>query len=385
MKTLLRLLALLLALTLLCPTLLACANQEEPTEIDAEKSVGTVGGIEITYDELYFLIKTYEDSLTEQYADDPAALAEALDELVDQEIIANAAIRLLCEKRGLTYKPRKLSDEVDAKLESILYSDFGGDEEAYRASMEEHGLTERYLRYTTGLDILYGELTSVYPQENLVISSTPELYAYIMEHFICTYHIALFNDTPEENDANLDAATKARRDLVLGKKTMRDLIGSKINEDYSDVSGAGHYLTRGTWDEAYEKAAFSLEIGEVSEVILAMGESPKTSATVPTYYVIQRAELDKDYVSKNLSTLQDEYYASVIYSDLQEVREELSFEPNEFYASLDLTELLPPVEQENYTVLIVVLCSVGGALLVGGGLTAFLLIRRKKRTKSVQA
>ena len=379
MKTLLRLLSLLLAMLLLYPMLLAC-QQEEPTEIDAEECVGTVGGVEITYDELYFLIKTYEDSFSAQYEDDPAALREALDELVHEEIVANAAIRLLCEERGLKYKPRKLSDEVDAKLESILYSDFGGDEEAYRASMEEHGLTERYLRYTTGLDILYGDLMTVYPEQELVITSTPELRAYIMEHFICTYHIALFNDSPEENEANLDAATKARRDLVLGKQSMRDLIASKINEDYSDVSGAGHYLTRGTWDEAYEEAAFRLKVGEVSEVVLATGESSKTGKRVPTYYVIQRAELDEDYVTKNLSTLQDEYYASVIYSDLQELRDSLSFEPNEFYASLDLTELLPPVEKDN-TVLIVVLSSVGGILLLGGGLTAFLLIRRKKNKK----
>ncbi len=379
MKTLLRLFALLLALTMLCPTLLACAKEEEPTAIDAETVVGTVGGIEITYDELYFLIKTYEASLKAEHADDSAALAEALDELVDKEIVANAAIRLLCEEHGLKYKPRKLADEVDTRLQSILTSDFDGDEEAFRASMAEHGLTEHYLRYTTGLDILYGELTSVYPEKELVITSTPALRAYVLENFICTYHIALFNDTPEENAANLDAATRARRDLLLGKKTMRDLIGSKINEDYSDVSGSGHYLTRGTWDEAYEKAAFSLKVGEVSEVVLASGESPKTGATVPTYYVIQRAELDENYVDKNLSTLQDEYYASVIYTDLQEVRDSVSFEANEFYASLDLTDLLPPVEQKSNTALIVVLCSVGGALLVGGGLTAFFLIRRKKK------
>lgn len=382
---LLRLSALLLSLLLLAPTLLSCAKDEKPTEIKDTEVIGTVGGVDVTYDELYFLVKTYEESLTQKHADDPEALAEALEDLAQEELITNAAIRLLCEEHGLKYRPSKLKKEVDQKIELMIQNNFGGDEEAYHASMEEEGITERYLRYTTGLDILYGELTSVYPEKGLVITSTPALKAYIMENFICTYHIALFNDTPDEDVTNRAHLSAARRTLVNKQTTMHALIGSTLNEDFSDVSGAGHYLTRGTWDEAYEEAAFALEVGEVSEVVLAKGVSPKTGQSVPTYYLIQRAALDEAYVTKNLSALQDEYYASVIYSDLQELREELRFEPNELYESLDLTNLLPVTETEDHTVLIIVLCSVGGVLLLGGGVTAFLLIQRKKKKNQIVA
>ena len=386
----LRLAALSLVLLLLLPTLLSCASNEAPTEMGATEVIGSAGGVEITYDELYFLIKTYEDTLTEQYKNDPEGLRTALDELVKAELIANAAIRLLCEEHGLKYKESKLSDEVDDKLEAILQSDFGGDEEAYRASMAEAGITDHYLRYTTGLDILYAELTSVYPEKGLVATSTPALRAHILDNFICTYHIALFNDTPEEDISNYARMLEAKAMLEAGTATMYDLIkGSKkvagepvslaaYNEDVSDISGSGHYLTRGTWDKAYEDAAFALKMGEISDVVLATGESPKTGKTVPTYYLIQRERLDEDYIDKNLSALQDEYYASEIYSDLEEKRESLTFEPNELYESLDLANLLPVVEKDN-SLLVIVLCSLGGIAILGGGVAVFVIVRRRKK------
>ena len=395
MKTLLRITALLLVLFLLIPTLLACAK-DTGSELDAKEVIGSVDGIDVTYDELYFLVKTYLPSLAEQYGEDTEGLRAALDKLAREELIANPAIRLLCEAHGLKYKPSKLSDEVEAKIEAILQGDFGGNEEAFDASMAEEGISEHYLTYTTGLDILYGELTTVYPEEGLVITSPTALRAYILENFICTYHVALFNDTPEEDSSNYAKMTAAKMMLDAGSASMYQLIkGSKkigdekislvgYNEDFSDLSGDGHYLTRGTWDEAYEAAAFDLKIGEVSEVVRAMGESPKSGKLVPTYYVIQRAALDEKYITENFGALQDEYYASVIYSDLQKTRDSLAFEPNEVYDSLDLTEL-PSMVEKDHTVLIIVLASVGGVLLIGGALTAFFLIRRKKRTKKAQA
>jgi len=378
-----RALALLLLCALLPLSLFACGSSDT---VDAEKVVGEVDGVKIRYDELYFLIKSYRDSIAAKHEGNPEDLAKALDELAREELIANAAILLLCEERGLEYKEKDLEDAVNAEIESILSSDFGGDEEAYFASLEEHGLTERYLRYTLGLDTLYDRLMTVYPKEGLVATDEAELKAYIMENFIHVYHIALFNDsmTEEEDAANFQKLTEARKKLAAGSVTMYDLIhGSRgegenkillkgYNEDISDM-GNGHYLTRGTWDKAYEEAAFSLDVNEISQVV----KVTNTSRSVPAYYLIQRFSMDEDYVEKNLSDLQDEYYAGVIYSDLQETREGLSFEPNEFYESLDLANLLPPSE-EGGNALVVVLCIVGGVAIVGG-IAAAVIVKKKKK------
>lgn len=377
-----RILAIILLISLLPLALFSCASNET---VNAKKVVGEVDGEKIYYDELYFLIKTYESALNQKYKDNPEGLAKALDELAHEELIANVAMLRLCEARGVEYKKHDLKDAVNTEIDSILRSDFGGDEEAFRASMAETGLTERYLRYTLEVDTLYDRLLNVYPDEGLVASSEKEVKAYIMKNFIHVYHIALFNDKPEEDAENFAKMTEARKKLVGGTVTIYDIIRGKkgenenkidlsaYNEDISDISGNGHYLTRGTWEKSYEDAAFGLKIGEFSKVV----KVEKTNRSVPAYYVIQRAEMDEDYVDAHLSELQNEYYTSVIYSDLLETREDLSFEPNEFYESLDLANLLPPREGAN--TLVVVLCTVGGVLLVGGAVTAFVLVRRKKK------
>jgi len=388
-----RILAIILLLSLLPLALFSCAAET----VSAKKVVGEVDGEKIYYDELYFLIKTYESSLKAKHANDAAALASALDKLAREELIANVAMLRLCEAHGLKYKSRDLKDTVNQELDAILTNDFGGDEEAFRASMAEIGLTERYLRYTHGVDSLYNQLLTVYPDEGLVVSTEKELKAYIMQNFICVYHIALYNDTPEENEANLNKMLEARRKLVNGTFTMYDMLhGSKTetfinaqgkeekrvidlsayNEDFSDLSGDGYYLTRGSLDQAYENAAFALELGKFSEVVHTMATHPKTGEKVPAYYVIQRFAMDENYVDEHLAELQEDYYTSVIYSDLLETRKGLTFEPNEFYESLDLANLLPP--REGVSTLTVVLCLIGGAVLVGGGITAFVIVKRKK-------
>lgn len=385
MKTtslMIRILALILLLSLLPLALFSCGARES---VNAKKVIGTVDGEKIRYDELYFLIKTYEASLKEKYEGDSAGLAEALGTLAEEELIANVAMLRLCEEHGLKYKKNDLKDEVNREIEAMISSDFGGDEEAFYASMEENGLTERYLRYTLGVDVLYDRLLSVYPEEGLVVSSEKELKAYMMENFIHVYHIALFNDsmTEAEDAENLKNMTKAQAMLATGRVTMYDIIRGKkgegenkidlsaYNEDISDISGNGHYLTRGTWEKSYEDAAFALKIGGVSEVV----KVEKTSRSVPAYYVIQRAAMDEAYVEANLSALQEEYYTSVIYSDLLETREGLTFEPNDFYESLDLANLLPP--DESGVSLTVILCIVGGVVVIGA-VTAIVIVKKKK-------
>lgn len=379
----LRILAVLLLLSLLPFALFSCAATDK---VGAKKVVGEVDGEKIYYDELYFLIKTYEETFAAKYEGNPAGLKTALNDLAHKELIANVAMLRLCEAHGLTYKKSALKDIVDQEIDAMLKNDFDGDKDAFLASMADAGLTERYLRYTLGVDALYDKLLSVYPEEGLVFTTEQEIKAYIMENFIHVYHIALYNDTADEDAANLQNMTDARKKLVSGTVTMYDILHgskklsetttlnlSKYNEDLSDLSGNGLYLTRGTWEQAYEDAAFGLKIGEFSEVVRV----ENTSRAVPGYYVIQRAEMDAAYVDEHLSELQDEYYASVIYNDLQTTRKELRFEPNEFYASLDLTNLLPPREGANPTV--VVLCILGGAVLVGGGIAAFVIVRKKKQ------
>ncbi len=376
-KILCGILALLMGLT----CLVSCAKKDAPTYSETAV-VGTVNGKNVYYDELYFLVKNYLPSVREATADDAAA-REELNRLIGENIVTNYAILGTCENVGLSYNERELKDRVDESLESMLQSSFGGDKEAYQTSLAEAGLTERYLRYTLGLDFLYEDLLTVYPQQGLVASDEASLRAYIEKNFIHVYHIAIFNDEGDSAEKNLAAITKARNKLISGEASMRDLIGSRDNEDVLDISGNGYYITRGTMDEKYEAAAFSLEIGGVSHVVEAMGEN-NFGAVVPCYYVIQRHELDQDYIDSHLYELQDEYYSSVIYTDMVEVKDTLSFTPNDLYGELDLLNLPAPDESENGWI-VALWIALGLIVVCAIVIVAVRFVRKKKNGKDSPA
>ena len=151
------------------------------------------------------------------------------------------------------------------------------------------------------------------------------------------------------------------------------------NEDVLDISGDGYYITRGTMNEKYEEAAFSLEIGGVSEVIETLGENNRGDV-VSAYYVIQRFELDQNYIDKHFYDLQDEYYSAVIYTDMNEIKKDLSFTPNEFYEGLDLLDLLEPDERSSTW--LVVVCAIGGLAIGTGVIICTVLLVRKFKKKN---
>ena len=134
-------------------------------------------------------------------------------------------------------------------------------------------------------------------------------------------------------------------------------------------------------DSAYEDAAFSLKIGEVSEVVDTWGEN-NNGEYVSCYYLISRFELDQEYIKSNLSALQNEYYSSVIAADMEEVKQELTFVPNEFYNTLDLTELLPPEENANAGTVILFI-AIGAALIIAAATVVIVLIKRKHSAKNL--
>jgi len=378
-----RAVACLVALLMAGLCLVGC-SQAEKTSVYEKTVVGTVDGKDVYYDELYFLVQNYMETAKQSCADRPDELGAELDRLVKENIVSNYAILALCESVGLEYSERKLSDSVDEELEELLNEDFGGDEVELAKSMAEHGLTERYLRFTLGLDLLYAELMVRYPEEGLVKGDEATVRKYIEENFVHVYHLVLFNDTEEETEANRERAEEALSLLRSGERSMYDLIKAGYTEDFFDPAGNGYYITKGTMDAPYEDAAFALSMNEISDIVEAKGES-NGGQLVDAFYILQRFPLEDSYINTHFIELQNEYYGSVIYSDMNDVRQELSFTPNEFYDSLDLTSLLPPDETSGARTVWMWVGIGGGTLIVAGLIVTILLIKSKHKKKNADA
>lgn len=377
----LRVLAALCGVWLLGTSLCACGAEKDT--VKAKTVVGTVDGRDVYYDELYFLVSNYMDSAKDAYGEDGSALSAELDRLFRENVIRTYAMLRLCEDHGLTYKESDWKDEINAAVSSEIEDTAGGDEDAYYAYMEKTGKTKRLLRYYFGTETFYNQLLSVYPEQGLVCDQEADLIRIFREQFIRVYHLAVFDDGVTSPNATPEKLAEAQEKLKNGETTMYQLIKHGYTEDISDSAADGWHLIRGTMNEAYEEAAFSLAVGEVSDVIAAKGIG-NTGDYVDCYYVIQRFEMDDAYINDHFDEMREDYYGSVIAADLEEVEKTLAFTPNDYYETLDLTQLKKPHETSRTWV--IVLSVGGGTLAVAAAVVVpVLLLKKKHRKKNIAA
>ena len=398
-KAILKTVSLALVFIFALSSLCACSSS-----IDEKKVVGKVGDFDVCYDELYFLASSYKLGLEAKYGEystlsaaDAKKFDDELRELVYTNIVTNYAILSLCETEDLTIENSDLDDRVDDYMDKTIESEFGGKSE-YKKNLKEYGLTDRYVRFTAAVDLLYSDLMIEMLEDKNMEDDEDKLIEMIKEEFIRTLHIMISNDTGEDVEANRAKAEEALSKLRDGSMTMYEVI-KYYSEDLSLVDFDGIYFVQDTYltDEyknspkygaltkEYETAAFELSVGEISDVI----ESPVTNANsknVTGYYIIKRLELEDEYIESNLLALREVYYKSMVYSELNksldEVREELKFVPNELGKSLDLATVEASISVAA-TVRLVAIISV--CVLLAGGITAvvIVIVKKKKNKKAL--
>ncbi len=335
----LKILAFCLCILLTLPLFSSCVQNKTV--------IGTVEGKDVYYDELYFLVSNYKASVEKEANEDEALMRQELDRLVKENIIKNYAILLLCESYGLQYKD--IEDSIDDELEKYISENFGGKKSEFKKSCKEYGLSERYVRFNLGLELLYQQLPQKYAESGKVLTKEEDILAYIKDNFIRVNHLVIFNDLKDNTEDNATKMSEAKA-LLDGGESIERLIGKGYSEDLLNVSSDGYYITKGTMSEEYENAAFSLKVGEHSDIISSYGVN-NSDEYVPCYYIIKRLAASDEYIDKHYEALKDDYYNSVINKELKEIENKIKFEPNEKYAELDPLDLHKPA---NMTVLIII-------------------------------
>lgn len=374
-----RIFTICLTVLLVLSLLTGCKSRAVPASKEAVRPVGTVDGKDITYEELYFLAASYSEALKVRYGEGTEEYRAALDRMVRENIVTNPAILRLCEDMGLSYDEKELSDEVQSYVDNLIDTEFGGKRSAYLDNLQQNGLTDHYLRYTTGVDTLYGRLSTLYIQNRIFPENEAAYRAYIKENFIRTWHIAIFNDPGESKEDNYRKAQEALEKLENGSADMYKLIGSTYNEDLMLTTTNGYYFAKGTMDEDYEAAAFALEINGISPIVEARGEN-NNGQSVDCYYIIQRLELEDSYIDSHFDELTQKCQNAILYNRLSDMKSSLHFEPNDYYNSLDLTNLSAPAKGVDVPLILMwvgIVVAVGAAAVV-----TVLLIRRRKKKKA---
>ena len=370
-----KILTALLALTFILTALASCGPKSvtdgaDPTEEEL-RVVGTVNGYDVCFDEYRYVVLSAKDIMAAKYGEqiweDETVAATYEDELrrmAGKMITANYAILSLCAENGytdpLTDKDavkavnmqieellslyayyNGISVEVTEKADGTLKYKYeaGGVDKVYgyfNKDLANSYLTERVMRLTLGTEYAFQQLVRILTVEkNQVIHLDKDVEEYMMsDKFICTRHVFVQNDEGESIDAN-----RAIAETVLSMynegSTMDQLIGSKYNDDVT-TAYYGAYFTRGEMDEAYENAAFGLEVGEVSGII----------ETADGFYIIERCEKNTDYMLSNFDTFADQITYAIINDMVRARQAELSITLNEYGSSLVLHKI-PTTRIEN--------------------------------------
>ena len=366
-KNTVRAISLLLVLITALSVLAGCSRHVTDGAVsdpDDLRVVGTVGGYDVLYDEYRYVVLSCKSILSDEYGEevwsDPDAAAEllpTLEAMVEERITANYAVLLLCDANGYTdalsdkdavkfvnetvdeaiymhARAAGLDVEVKKKgLDKVVYKYGKGAldkaKELYRKSLADYYITERVMRLTLGVEHAFSKLSEILTYtKGEIIHKSEDIEAFMRsDEFICTRHVFIEKSDKVDREAAKKLAEEAYGKYLDGA-SFDSLIGSKYNSDMT-MPYKGYYFTYGEMDEAYEEAAFDLEVGEVSEVV----------ETDTGFFIIQRYSKDEAYMVENLETFANQIVYSLVDRKVRALQSSLTLEKNEFGRSINIYEM----------------------------------------------
>lgn len=322
------------------------SNWEEYQQLAADrKTVATCNGYEIPYEELRFVTLFYKDMLADKYGahiwDDPSTAEEhraELEALVLENLNENYIILSTCRNLSIPTESDDLDDYVDDQMKELRNS-FDSDKE-YEAWLEEHWMTEHYMRFSIGVGYLESAIYYTLLDNDLYTYRHDNIgdfldYVEFSGNYVRTIHVYIENvegEDPAENLAKAQEISNALQDVSDFNERlalMNQYIGSAVNDDFQSISGDGYYFTQGEMDEDYERAAFGLEIGEVSDPVVCSGGN----------FVLMRLTPEEEYIVKNAQTLLNNYHSVALGIYEEQFREDCVVEFNEYGQSIDLVTM----------------------------------------------
>ncbi len=324
---------------------LIISNIDDYKQYKAERrTVAVCNGYDIPYEELRFVTMYYKDYLADTHGekiwDDPATAEqyrEELTRLVTNNLNQNYVILSACRQLGIDTDSDDLDKQIDQdikelqdelKAEGIDYDDF----------LIENNMTDHYCRFTLEVNLLTSAIHETMLDQGLYRYSSKNVddfmeYVETDDNYVRIIHIYIENregDDPAENLAEAQRISdelQAIEDLDERLAHMRE--GIQTSHDYSDASGNGYYFTHGEMNELYEKAAFDLELGEVSDPVVCSGGN----------FILMRLEREEEYIAQNVTTLLNNYYGVELGRYIDQFRSLCEVAYTDYGKSIDLVAM----------------------------------------------
>ncbi len=300
---------------------------------DELKVVMTVNGREVYYEELRYVTLNARRDMEYKYGEncfsDPEMNVDCkaeLESFVRESLIKNAVIMSYAARLGIDVDSDDVKNAVQSTIDSM--AEQAGGKDGYVKQLEENFMTDHLLRYNLqAAQVL--NLLRIKLIENKTIDGSDDAARKAIEGdtFIRTLHVYVQNDEGEDIEANRKKAQTALDELNSGEK-LTSVIG-RYSEDFYMTTTDGYYFTYGEYDQAYEDAAFALNVGGHSGIV----------ETSTGFFIICRLEKDSKYIENNFEGLKEQYLYAAANTLLTQMAQNAETAATDFGRSLDLTEI----------------------------------------------
>lgn len=350
----------------------------------ANKTVATAGGMEIPYENLYYITMTRIAELKRVYGEDvlsDPAKQEELEAFVWETLVSRAeALMAIGQDYGLSVEEGEIAANVQEDMENILANAFDNDRDAYIDSLNTEYLTDHYVRtYLAVEEHLPAALISAMLRDGTIDDADETAWAFLNgEDFIRVRQVLI----ETRNYGGAEAAyakAQALHQKVTAAATdearydaMMDAMAFSTD---LDMTGQGTYFAKGEMTAAYEAAAFALPLYGVSDVM-----------TVDNgYCFIMRLPKDAAYMEQEFQTMKEKSYYVALNNLVDARLSAMTVEATDYGNSLDLMNL-PPIDADGGEVVFVVSVVLAAVLTAGLviGVVWYIFKRRGKGAKSVK-
>ena len=322
----------LIFVMLSCSLLCSCSSTKDENNISEDATVLYASGKEVSYGLFrYFFLNYKAEYSKEEIAADPDAVYKKIEDDTIESIQGLYAVLKMCEDKGISINDDEIKSQVSETIDSIKQqyineeNDKSG-ERGYKQDLAANFMTDSVLRFLVSVDLCETALYDALTEEGGDMSEDEETVRGILfgDEYIRVVQIYINAENGESYETN-----KKTAETVLAKaKSGVDfdtLIGNYSN-DYT-MTTDGYYICHGFMAEEFEDVAYSLEIGEVSE-ILELDDG---------FHIIKRLQKEDEYLEDNYENLRDRYLSCVFYKKLDAVALTIDITKGEKYADIDFS------------------------------------------------
>ncbi len=313
MKKFARIIALLSCLCLTLATFGGCTSTKDENDIDEKTTVLQAAGSDISYGMYRYFFLNYKSAYSKEEIE---ANAENIYADIEKNAIEScksvAVVLSIAREYGILPTDSQIQADIENTIASIKeqYIDEKSDkkgEKGYALQLSQNYMTDTVLRTLIAVDLCESALYTKMLEEAVHLTADDEVISPILygDEFIRVVQIYIDAGNGKDPETNRRDAQSLLEKLRAGADFDK-LVGDYSN-DYT-MTPDGYYINRGYMSEEFENVAFSLAVGQISEVLeLEDG-----------FHIIKRLDKDAEYIEKNYEKLKDQYLYCKFYDYIDE-------------------------------------------------------------------